>query len=99
MTHEPKCASIHPLKYIDEKYAKLSEILFSILKGPTNQGRIIPDNKTHNTIQFYKFSGIFMCYKCCINYMEGQSIEPEENPGFLDITTCKELHLKKSWNN
>ena len=25
----------------------------------------------------------------------GQFVEPEENPGFLDMTTCKKIHVTK----
>ena len=29
------------------------------------------------------------------SFYVGQLIEPEENPGFRDITTCKDMHLKE----
>ena len=44
-------------------------------------------------LQLFIFSGIFL--QMLNKFYAGQLSEPEENLGFLDITTCKELHVMK----
>ena len=53
-------------------------------------------NVVHNTSPVvYLFGDLFTNVQMLNKFYVGQLSEPEENPGFLDITTCKELHVKK----
>ena len=58
-------------------------------------GKNIQDNeKTDHSPGLYLYIFLGILIQILFSFYVGQLIEPEENPGFRDITTCKDMHLK-----